>query len=320
MTGALLLPGCRERAIGLGEDYERRGRLWLPPSVIELEQPPAADRPIGIGLFAGAGGFDLGFTQAGFHMAAATDGWATAAATYLLNLGSPDTTVHCIGELPEGTKRQKAWHAEHRDQMVTAADLFEACAFTTPDRDGHPMGPGDGWIANHPDVLPCEHYYLGDIRALTGQQILDDLGLTSDDIGAVIGGPPCQGFSRAGRRDSSDPRNELVFEFMRVVIEIHPRSFCMENVPGMLDMVTRDGIPVIDALSLMAEEGGMGTFEALRQSLAETAGVGAALRTRKAGSSKPRPGTTTPRHRLDIDEDERADADQLDLFETAGAA
>ncbi len=42
---------------------------------------------------------------------------------------------------------------------------------------------------------------------------------------------------------------------MRIVCEIHPQSFCMENVPGLLDMHTRDGIPVIDALALMAQEG-----------------------------------------------------------------
>jgi len=100
---------------------------------------------------------------------------------------------------------------------------------------------------------------------------------------------------------------------MRVVCEIHPRAFCMENVPAILDMLTKDGIPVIDALAMMAEEGGMGTFEALRRSLAESAGVGAALRTRKAGSSKPRPGSTTPRHRLDIDPEA---TDQMDLFST----
>ena len=98
----------------------------------------------------------------------------------------------------------------------------------------------------------------------------------------MFGGPPCQGFSRAGKRQADDPRNELVFEFMRIVCEIHPRSFCMENVPGMLDMLTRDGVPVIDALALMAQEGGMGTFEAIRRSLAETAGAGAALRTMAA--------------------------------------
>ncbi|MGO9955963.1 MAG: hypothetical protein ACLP50_08265 [Solirubrobacteraceae bacterium] len=63
----------------------------------------------------------------------------------------------------------------------------------------------------------------------------------------------------------------------------------MENVPGLLDMHTRDGIPVIDALALMAQEGGMGTFLAIRRSLAETAGAGAALRTVQAAASRRQP-------------------------------
>lgn len=302
-THNVLLPGCRERAWELGDDYERYGRLWLPADVA-AEQAPAP-QPIGVDLFAGAGGFSCGFKMAGFHVAAASDGWATAACTYLVNLGGPHTTVHLIGDaLPEGNRRETAWHAEHRGQAVDVAELLEVCRCEAV--------AGDGWIAGQIDVRPCEHYYLGDVRALTGEQILQDLDLTGDDIGAVFGGPPCQGFSRAGQRQPDDPRNELVFEFMRIVCEIHPKTFCMENVPGMLDMVTRDGIPVIDALSMMAEEGGMGTFDAIRKSLAGTAGVGAALRTKKAGASKPRPGSQAPRERLDIDEEESA---QLDMFE-----
>ena len=125
----------------------------------------------------------------------------------------------------------------------------------------------------------------------------------------VFGGPPCQGFSRAGRHQADDPRNELVFEFMRIVCEMHPRSCCMEDVPGMLDMVTRDGGPVIDALALMAQEGGMGTFHAIRRSLVDTAGAGAALRTMTATSSRgqPQPGVSGNGH-VDVEDD------QLNLF------
>jgi hypothetical protein len=75
----------------------------------------------------------------------------------------------------------------------------------------------------------------------------------------------------------------------------------------MLDMVTHDGVPVIDALALMTQEGGMGTFEAIRRSLAETAGVGAALRTMTATStrSQPQPGLSGNGH-IDIDDDQLA--------------
>jgi len=54
-------------------------------------------------------------------------------------------------------------------------------------------------------------------------------------VDAIIGGPSCQGFSTMGRQDASDERNQLIFEFVRLVLEIKPLSFCMENVPGFLD-------------------------------------------------------------------------------------
>ena len=184
-----------------------------------------------------------------------------------------------------------------------------AFSATTPSPDGHRLNPARAGSPRQTAVQPCEVFFFGDVRALSGERILDELGLTSDDIGCVFGGPPCQGFSRAGKRQQDDPRNELVFEFMRIVCEIHPQSFCMENVPGMLDMVTREGVPVIDALALMAQEGGIGTFQAIRRSLAETAGAGAALRTMAATASsrQPQPGVSGNGH-IDVEDD------QLRLF------
>lgn len=55
-----------------------------------------------------------------------------------------------------------------------------------------------------------------------------------EEIDVVVGGPPCQGFSNIGKRLVDDPRNGLVFHFFRLVNEIKPRYFVMENVPGMM--------------------------------------------------------------------------------------
>lgn len=52
-------------------------------------------------------------------------------------------------------------------------------------------------------------------------------------LDAVVGGPPCQGFSVIGKRAFDDPRNQLVFSFARLVGTLKPRYFVMENVPGM---------------------------------------------------------------------------------------
>lgn len=53
------------------------------------------------------------------------------------------------------------------------------------------------------------------------------------DIDVVFGGPPCQGFSLMGKRDISDDRNSLVFNFLRLVLDLQPKYFVMENVRGI---------------------------------------------------------------------------------------
>lgn len=53
-------------------------------------------------------------------------------------------------------------------------------------------------------------------------------------IDGIIGGPPCQGFSLIGKRDSNDPRRRLVDHFFRLVSEIRPTFFVMENVVGLM--------------------------------------------------------------------------------------
>lgn len=64
----------------------------------------------------------------------------------------------------------------------------------------------------------------------------DDLenAIGNHAVHLVIGGPPCQGFSVAGKRDPKDPRNKLFFEFLRIVKIIKPWFVVMENVPGIL--------------------------------------------------------------------------------------
>lgn len=90
-------------------------------------------------------------------------------------------------------------------------------------------------------------FELADIRDLKGDYILEkvnDLGYFKDlkknfrpgDIDAVFGGPPCQGFSIAGKRDKSDPRNMLFREYLRVINEIKPKYIVMENVTGFMSM------------------------------------------------------------------------------------
>jgi len=60
----------------------------------------------------------------------------------------------------------------------------------------------------------------------------------SDDIyeiDALVGGPPCQGFSVGGVRDAGDERNSQLLRFVDLVVELRPKVFCLENVAGLLE-------------------------------------------------------------------------------------
>lgn len=74
----------------------------------------------------------------------------------------------------------------------------------------------------------------GDITTISSEQILKAGSLKPLEAALVIGGPPCQSFSLAGKRLGMDePRGRLVLEFIRVVRDTLPVAFVMENVRGM---------------------------------------------------------------------------------------
>jgi DNA (cytosine-5)-methyltransferase 1 len=69
----------------------------------------------------------------------------------------------------------------------------------------------------------------------SGDKILETFGIKADEVSVICGGPPCPSFSTAGRRQSfKDPRGEVMFDFLRIVDEIRPPFFIMENVRGIL--------------------------------------------------------------------------------------
>jgi DNA (cytosine-5)-methyltransferase 1 len=73
-----------------------------------------------------------------------------------------------------------------------------------------------------------------DVREVTGDRILEAVRSDGgDELDVLDGSPPCQGFSMAGRRLMDDPRNELYYEFVRLVAEARPRAFVAENVAGL---------------------------------------------------------------------------------------
>jgi DNA (cytosine-5)-methyltransferase 1 len=123
-------------------------------------------RPIGIDLFAGAGGLSLGFEQAGFDVAAAVE----------------IDPIHC---------------------------------------------------AVHEYNFPNCRTICASVIDISGDEIRSRAGLQGKDIDVVFGGPPCQGFSMIGKRTLDDPRNSLVFHFVRLIKELQPKYCVFENVKGL---------------------------------------------------------------------------------------
>ncbi|MBI3523159.1 MAG: DNA cytosine methyltransferase [Betaproteobacteria bacterium] len=123
-------------------------------------------RPVGIDLFAGAGGLSLGFEQAGFDIAAAIE----------------IDPIHC---------------------------------------------------AVHEYNFPYSKVICASVADVTGEDIRHSANLGNVDIDVVCGGAPCQGFSLIGKRALDDPRNQLVFHYVRLVKELQPRYCVFENVKGL---------------------------------------------------------------------------------------
>ena len=124
------------------------------------------EKPIGVDLFAGAGGLSLGFEQAGFDVLAAVEYDPIHAATHEFN--------------------------------------FPGCATI------------------------CRS-----VADIDGDYIRSNSKIGKSDVDVVFGGAPCQGFSMIGKRALDDPRNHLVYHFVRVVSELRPKFFVFENVRGL---------------------------------------------------------------------------------------
>lgn len=85
--------------------------------------------------------------------------------------------------------------------------------------------------AVHHFNFPKTKTLTASVTDVSGADLLDELGLKTVDL--VAGGAPCQGFSMIGQRALEDPRNALVSEFVRLVVELDASYFVFENVKGL---------------------------------------------------------------------------------------
>ena len=81
-----------------------------------------------------------------------------------------------------------------------------------------------------------ERCLVADISKLQVSDITEFFGISASDIDVMVGGPPCQGFSTVGKRDSKDPRNKLWEHYLTLVRQIRPVYVLIENVEGLVVM------------------------------------------------------------------------------------
>ena len=74
-----------------------------------------------------------------------------------------------------------------------------------------------------------------DINKVSTSEMLEKAALNKEDVDLVVGGPPCQAFSTAGaRRGLDDFRGNVIIQYLRVISDIKPKYFILENVRGLL--------------------------------------------------------------------------------------
>jgi DNA (cytosine-5)-methyltransferase 1 len=120
---------------------------------------------------------------------------------------------------------------------------FEAAGFETA-------------VAVELDAVACRTIRLnrswpvleGDINSFTSQRIFEAAGLASGEADVLIGGPPCQPFSKSGywangdARRLDDPRAGTLTAFLRVLRDAQPKAFLLENVYGLIYKSKDEGL------------------------------------------------------------------------------
>jgi len=86
---------------------------------------------------------------------------------------------------------------------------------------------------NHPEAIADNR----PVEQVDPAEIRKQLGLAEGELDVLVGGPPCQGFSiNAPERFLDDPRNKLFKHYVKFVAEFRPKTFVLENVPGMVQL------------------------------------------------------------------------------------
>lgn len=168
-----------------------------------------------ISLFTGAGGLDLGLEQAGFETLVANEVGAHACETLRQN--------QVLSRL-----------APHEFDAWFSAQMGQRCYKGTPDELADDLRLRLRSDLSKRVYLQKAKIVERDVRELPASEVLELAGVKKGEIDLIAGGPPCQPFSRAGKRESVNTNTGRLFkDFVRLVDEIRPRWFLFENVKGL---------------------------------------------------------------------------------------
>lgn len=177
-----------------------------------------------IDLFSGSGGFSLGLRRAGFDVVLANEMSLDPEWTYRHNL--LDFTINPTDEVRSGAMGS-VWAKQER--ALVRRELLG--------------------IRNRSMDDVVDRMRGGDIRiAVSDNWLRRWKDAHKHEVDLVVAGPPCQGFSAAGRRSADDERNGLIDEALRVTKLLAPKVVVFENVPGMLERHQRRVLAAAESL------------------------------------------------------------------------
>lgn len=168
-----------------------------------------------VSLFSGQGGLDIGAEDAGYDVLHAIEFNAFACETLRENRLIANLAPSDFGHWFDGLMDQRCYRAWSEADRKLLRDRLQ-------------RGVGKSSHFRTTNVIE------DDIRRVQPEALLEQSGLRPGDLDLIIGGPPCQTFSRSGKGQSvNDERGQLFLDFVRFVQAMRPRWFLLENVKGI---------------------------------------------------------------------------------------